>query len=206
MLVSGATRLLARHAGSPLLGGLLTPRTRNSSDWYAAHGFVYAADNDAYSHFDAGRYTAMLERLERADHRPLWVAAPDVVADADATAARYTQWRDRLTDLPVAYVAQDGVDPTAIPWHEIACVFLGGTDTFKLGPPGRAVTEHAHAAGVPVHMGRVNTRRRIAYARALGAATFDGSAISVWPDARAPRMLAELRQTSLDEGEAASWY
>jgi hypothetical protein len=202
MLVSGATRLLERHACDPHLGGLVTPRTRNAPDWYARHDFPYAADNDAYSYFDEARYEAMLARLETAEHRPLWVAAPDVVADARATERLYERWRDvlRLADLPVAFIAQNGAAPDDVPWSEIACVFIGGDDTFKLGPAARAIALRADVERVALHLGRVNSRRRIAYARELGAATFDGSAISKWPDSRAPRMIAELRQGNLFNG------
>lgn len=208
LLVSGATRVLAQYAGHPNLGGLVTPRTGNDPAWYARHRFPYAADNDAYSNFDDIRYLRMLDRLAATEQQPLWVTVPDVVGDARATAQRWVQWAGVLRDfgLPAAYVAQNGVDPDDIPWTQIACVFIGGDDDFKLGPAAHRVASRAHVKGCAIHVGRVNSLKRIGYARWLGAATIDGSSASMFSATWIPSYLGELHQDRLPlhpEEEAA---
>lgn len=191
---------MARYAGDPNLGGLLSPRGHNRPEWYARHRFPYAADNDAYSGFDEGRYIAMLDRLAEAEHRPMWVTCPDVVGDAHATDRLFDRWAPFVRDtmgLPVAYVAQNGIEPDHVPWDDVACVFLGGDDDFKLGAAGARIAARARTLGVPLHIGRVNSLRRIAYARWLGAASVDGSSASRFSAIKLPFYLGELRQARL---------
>lgn len=50
---------------------------------------------------------------------------------------------------------------------------------WKTGPAARALAHGAIDLGVPVHMSRVNTARRVDYARALGCASVDGTTLAV---------------------------
>jgi len=74
--------------------------------------------------------------------------------------------------LPPAYVLQEpGVeyDHAWIPWGSTRALFIGGaTNEFKLGPEVEAIVAEAHARGLWVHMGRVNSLRRLAYAASIG--------------------------------------
>jgi ribosomal protein S18 acetylase RimI-like enzyme len=121
--------------------------------------------------------------------------------DADATIARFEQWSQYLRHegLPAAFVAQDGMDsPERLAWldkhwDDISAVFIGGSDDFKLGPGAARVAELAREHGKLVHVGRVNTHMRIAYARdVLHADSIDGGTFSKFKDTYLPSGLAYI--------------
>lgn len=129
----------------------------------------------------------------------LWATAPDVVGDAEATWERSAPWLDRIRalGLPAALVAQNGIEHMPVPWDRFDVLFLGGDTRFKLGLDAARLTREAVTRGIPVHMGRVNSARRIRYAQRIGCATSDGTFIKWAPDAnlaRVERWLTELRQ------------
>lgn len=68
-------------------------------------------------------------------------------------------------------------------------LFLGGTTEWKLGPDARAITADARERGVWVHMGRVNTLRRITQARDMGCSSVDGTTLTFGPDVNLPQLL-----------------
>lgn len=179
-LVSGATPTLRRHSRLGCYGRLIVP---TSGDW-PLRGMPWACDNSAFSGFEPGRYINMLERLR--DHPGcLWVTAPDVVADAEATLLNFEQWEPVLRvnyGRPIALVAQDGLDPEEVPWDRIAALFIGGTTEFKLGAEARELVVEAHDRGKWVHVGRVGTRKRIRYCQAIGAQSIDGGVFSTHPE------------------------
>jgi hypothetical protein len=170
------------------LGRLLTPRLAEGAAATARAGYEWAADNDAYSGWDEPRFRSMLRAI---DGLPgcRFVSAPDVVADHDATLALLEQWAPalRAAGQPVGFVAQDGVTPATVPWSEIDALFLGGSTPFKLGPDGAAVAREAHRRGLWLHMGRVNSLRRMRYANALSCDSIDGTNFARWRDAHLER-------------------
>lgn len=89
--------------------------------------------------------------------------------------------------LPLAYVIQDGIERVGVPWGDCAAVFIGGTTAFKLGPIARHCVELAKQYGAWVHMGRVNTIKRLMYAQQIGCDSVDGSGFARFPDAMIPR-------------------
>lgn len=197
-LVSGGTRSLRGFATDPWWGHLIVPGAGNV---VPDDGRLWAADNGAFKDFDPLAFVAMLDRLAGL-RRCLFVAVPDVVGDAAATLARWREWYPRLTPyrFPLAFVLQDGLDPREVPWHQAAAVFVGGSTGFKLGRDARALIGEARNRGKWVHMGRVNTRRRLRYAAHVGCHSIDGTGFSRWGDARLPllaRWMDELTQPSL---------
>jgi hypothetical protein len=98
-------------------------------------------------------------------------------------------------------VAQDGCtdQPHLIPWGEFDVLFLGGTDDFKLGRDAAAVSGEANSRGVPIHMGRVNSLRRLRIASSLDCASVDGTYLAFGPDKNLPRLLRWLDQVHLPE-------
>lgn len=162
----------------PNLGVLCSPRNTygdNITTWR------WAADNDAYSDWDEGRYRAMLDRI-RGRSGCLFVTAPDVVADANATLKQFWHWYYEIQDFPVAFVLQDGVRSVDVPWGVIDAVFIGGTDTFKMGDYAARIVREAKDLGKWVHMGRVNGHRRLMYAKAIGCHSVDGTSFSWFRD------------------------
>ena len=108
--------------------------------------------------------------------------------------------RDALDELhrrglPAALVLQDGIPgPEAVPWDQIEAVFVGGSTEFKLGELAREIVGEATARGKWIHVGRVNSLRRIAYAKSIGANSIDGSSFSKFGDVQIPKALAAVVQ------------
>jgi hypothetical protein len=196
LLVSGGTADVRPliHARPDLFGTLAVPRDGNALPEVGR----WAADNGAFSDFDPAAFKAMLARHRYARDRCLFVAAPDVVGDADATLAKFDGWAPTIRALgyPLALVAQDGLRPDHVPWHLVAAIFIGGTTGWKLSSSAAHVIEAARLRGRWIHMGRVNTRRRLHYAAALGVDSVDGSGWSRFPRAMLERHGALLRTLS----------
>ena len=178
LLVTTGHPDMERYA-HPNLGRLVQPRHYSSVEKTAAAGIPWAADNDAFHAFNADAFERMLARL-RGLPGCLFVAAPDIVGDAGATERLFHEWLPRLHGLPVALVAQNGLTPADVPWDDIAAVFIGGDDAFKLGPAGELVAAAAREHGKWVHVGRVNGMRRLQYCATLRADSVDGSSWARW--------------------------
>jgi hypothetical protein len=172
----------------PNLGRLVQPRHLPRVADTAARGVPWAADNDCFRHLDIGAYCAMLGRLQGLEGC-LFVTVPDVVGDALATARLFERWwqAPARRGLPLALVAQDGLEDLgrwlASAWPRIDALFLGGTTAWKLGEAARGLVAEARRRGRWVHMGRVNSARRIAYAREIGCDSVDGTKWVRWRDA-----------------------
>jgi hypothetical protein len=184
MLVSGATTTVRQY---PQVGVLVVPAARNDPAALALRPGCWAMDNGAYAGFDAAAFVQMLETFH-GQRGCRFVTAPDVVADAHATLSRWPFWAQLLRGLGwvPALVLQDGMTPADVPWREIGAVFVGGSTEWKLGPQAQQLASYAKARGLWVHVGRVNSRRRIAIATALGGDSFDGSGYSMFPDTHIP--------------------
>lgn len=145
-------------------------------------GRSWACDNGAFTRFDKAAYLAHLERLRPYRNTCLFVVVPDVVGNAVATLELYENWRAwfRLTDWPLAFVAQDGQEDLPLP--DFDWLFIGGSTRWKMGAGARYCVEQAHKLGKPVHVGRVNSWRRYQYFKSLGARSCDGTHPIYEPD------------------------
>lgn len=190
LLVSGPP---PKYIGRRRLGWLRTPRNGASVHEIVASGVPWAADNDCYNRLDRPRYLTMLRAIAGYP-RLLWVTAPDVVANADATLARFRLWRPALDyySLPIALVAQDGQEDRSVPWDAIHCLFIGGSTRWKLSGHAARLIQEAHARGKWVHVGRVNTLRRMWLFSSLPVDSIDGTCFSKLPDKFIPWMLRRL--------------
>lgn len=158
-------------------------------------------DNGAFIRFDERRFLQMIERFGQVPGCR-FVTAPDRVGDAKFTLQRWPFWSRLLRGLGYipAFVAQDGLTIAQTPWPEIGVLFIGGTTVFKEGPQAAALCAVAAARGIPVHWGRVNTRRRLRLALAAGANSIDGTGCSRWPHTNIPillRWIEEIRRERL---------
>jgi hypothetical protein len=145
-----------------------------------SEGFRYALDNGAWwafnnqCEFDAAAFLAAFDLLgEGAD----FVVLPDIVAGGERSLAFSMSWAHRLDrSCPQLLAVQDGmtvemVAPCIGPGRGI---FVGGSDEFKettLATWG----DLARQREAYLHVGRVNTCRRIYLCEAAGADSFDGS-------------------------------
>lgn len=174
-------------------------------------------DNGVFSKrtpFDPGRFVDLVDRAaadERVRRRTLFVACPDRVCDARATLALWEYWSPRLraSGLPVAFVAQDGSEGLPLPWSEMDVLFLGGSTAWKLGlayherrgSRGQflvsttrtydwfSMLREAERRKIPVHMGRVNSYRRLDIAEyGLGCRSVDGTFLAHGPRVNLARL------------------
>ena len=109
-----------------------------------------------------------------------WVVLPDIVGCALGTTRLFNLMKSEIPTHQRAIVAQDGhtIDgELAIPWDEIGCLFIGGTTEWKDTAGVRlAIYAKENHPDVWVHVGRVNTVRRLA--RFFDHAnSFDGSGL-----------------------------
>lgn len=167
-----------------------------------AGGAVWCADNGCFADgWEEGKWWRFLTgNAYRAD-TCLFAVAPDVVGDAWRTHIKSLPWLPKIRALgyPVAYVAQDGIDKhPMMPWDDFDVLFIGGTTEFKLGPVAREYAAEAKRRGKHVHMGRVNSRRRLEYARAIGCDSADGTFLTFGPKTNLPRLLAWLHEGLFD--------
>ena len=188
-----------------LLGAITTPAQGNKIGRYP----VWCADNGCgpgvrgigmgYPGDDA--FLVWLESLLPFSDRCKFAVAPDVVGDAAATLDRSRPFLPliRAMGYPAAFVAQNGQDRLPVPWDEFDVLFNGGDDGWKLGEPMRRLASEAKARGKWLHMGRVNSLKRMRRARADGYDSCDGRCISFGPDIRLPEALGWLRDVN-DQG------
>lgn len=192
LLVHKAHQTLLQHQ-HPNVGRLVSPRQYSRVADTPRAGMLWAADNDAYAAWDPTRYRRMLDALEGV-HGCLFVTVPDVVGDALATRELFDHWTLQLETrgLPMGFVAQDGaqagpLDSRWIPWPQISALFIGGTTEWKLGPEAAELVYEAQDRKKWVHMGRVNTWRRLEYAKSIGVDSVDGTRLSMFTDTYLPR-------------------
>lgn len=181
---------MRRFLPHPNLGVLLTPDICRPSNLELIEGAPWAADNSAFANFDPANFCRFIGHIARLSGC-LWVTAPDVVADAVATLARFNIWQPILAELglPVAFVAQDGCEQLDIPWGRLRCLFVGGTTEFKESEAARDLIHEAKRRGRWVHVGRVNSKRRIEMVAEWGADSIDGSGFGKWAATQIPRAL-----------------
>jgi hypothetical protein len=178
VLVSGAT--VDVGAAPDNIGVLVVPNQGNRIDALQLHR-PWAIDNGAYSGLD---YESFIELLRDARQVPdcIFVAAPDVPFDASATLQKFSVWGPMIRSLgySVALVAQDGLTVRMTPWAAIDALFIGGTTEWKMSSQTDTLLAYAAALGKWRHVGRVNSRRRMAHF--FGRCdSIDGSGFSKWP-------------------------
>lgn len=204
--LSGSHRSAVAHHFGPTLGLMLS----GDKGYVPAAGVPFAIDNGVYSgRFDRDRWLALLERRRPQQERCLFVVAPDVLhrdaegrvyGDPIATAARFGVFAPHLRDMGyrVAFVSQDGATSDLVPWGDIDCLFVGGSNAWKLCDQSVALIHEAQARALWTHMGRCQARGttggRIAGAHALGIDSADGTALARDPSRidRVVRGLAAL--------------
>jgi hypothetical protein len=138
-----------------------------------------------------GQWWAWVQKHTEHAARVLFVVAPDVVGDAQATLERSAPWlpRIRALGMPAAYVAQDGQQHFEPPWDDFDCLFIGGSTDWKMGPHVPPLIREAKRRGKWVHAGRVNSLRRFAHFELLGCDSADGTYIAFGPDVNLPNVL-----------------
>lgn len=194
-------------ASTPGLRALL-PHTQLGLMWTPAAftkvqhvvGAAHANDNGCFTlgdRFDAALWLRWLESMDRTGC--LFAVAPDVVGDAAGTLLRSRPYFDRIRRLgyPVAFVLQNGQENLSVPWDDIDAVFIGGDTDWKLSRHAARLAYQAKARGKWVHMGRVNSRKRLQRAAVMGCDSADGTFLKYAPTTNLPRLLRWLSELDL---------
>jgi hypothetical protein len=200
LLVSGTTRTMRELAPHwpDHLGTLLTPDAGNGVESAISIGLPWAADNSCFKGLDANSFRKMIAKIAGAP-RCLFLCVPDVVADSATTLDRFHKWKGEVasTALPVAFVGQDGIETRAIPWNEFDAWFIGGSTRFKLSQASADLAAEAKRRGKHVHMGRVNSPRRLRAAYQMGCDSVDGSSMSRFGDVHIARFARFVRSLEM---------
>lgn len=176
------------------LGAITTPKQGNAVpegvDWTADNGCFgsgYPGD-DAWIRWLASR------KADRS--RCAFATAPDVVGDAEATLERSAPYLPVIRRLGyrAALVAQDGLEHLRVPWADFDVLFIGGTTEWKLSPYAARLSIEALVRGLPVHMGRVNSLKRMRHARSIGCSSADGTFVTFGPTVRLPEAVGWVRE------------
>jgi hypothetical protein len=179
------------------IGFMANPGSYYTPDTIRSMG-VWAADNGCFNEqWDPDHWLDWLHKM-RDVPGCLFAVVPDKVADAEVTRQMFSDWAALVTDLGYrpAYVAQNGATCASIPWDDIACVFIGGDTDWKLGHQAEAITRHAKQLGKWVHMGRVNSLRRMRIAESWGVDSCDGTFLKFGPDINIRRLTAMLNDVN----------
>lgn len=143
-------------------------------------GFKYALDNGAWTTFQRGEpfdveaFDAAVNLLGRGAD---FIVVPDIVAGGLRSLEFSLSWLPRLRDLaPLLLAVQDGMAPDDI--HPLVGpevgIFVGGSTAWKCATMAEWGAL-ARRTGAYMHVGRVNSGRRIRACAAAGADSFDGS-------------------------------
>lgn len=129
----------------------------------------------------------------------LFASAPDIPFAPMADSWQVSElWLEtvKLLGFPVALVAQDGCDDHVPTWDEDQrwdALFIGGTDDFKDSAAAGDCVKEARLRGKWVHVGRVNTPRRMERCVSWGVDSVDGNLLAFGPDANIPKVRQMLR-------------
>jgi hypothetical protein len=191
LFVSGATKtvnqiLESNSLESKYLGKYLTPRANCNKkylDLTINQRCLFGADNDCFKGFNREKYEKMIELLPRTN-KLKYVTIPDVVGDYEETIKLFDKWHPILKNekLPLAFVLQDDMPISEIPFDKISSIFIGGGTEYKFSEDVVNIVKLAKEKNKWVHMGRVNSAKRITYANKIGCNSIDGTSFSMFPN------------------------
>lgn len=161
------------------LGLMLQPQSAMFK-WVQDFPAGYAYDNGAFGSFLRGEpfdAAAWRRGLARLPGTAVFVTVPDVVGSHEET---LTAWSTYLPEVLAAgqrpaFVLQNGCTSFDQVPAEATAVFIGGDDAYKLSPETARICWDAREAGLWVHMGRCNSRKRWLRALAMGCDSADGT-------------------------------
>lgn len=176
------------------VGALLTPFSqRNCPD-----GWTWAADNGCFgTQWNEHRWLSWLKSFTNPGDA-LFATVPDTVGNHQETLVKWSQWNHTVKNLGyrTAFVLQDGAQENEVPWSELDALFIGGTTEYKLSDDSRRMVRTAKTLGKWVHMGRVNSRKRIELAHHWGCDSVDGTFLAFGPDINTPKLIEMMNMAT----------
>jgi len=165
-------------------------------------GFPYALDNGAWTSHQRGEpfdKDAFVRAVNYLGSDADFVVAPDIVCGGKASLALSLHWLQWLKPRcrKVLIPTQDGMSASDLsPFlSPDVGIFVGGTTEWKEATTSMWA-QLARDFGAWCHVGRVNTKRRIAICSCAGVDSFDGSSASRFA-ATVPLLDGARRQLSL---------
>jgi hypothetical protein len=163
---------------------------------------LWAYDNGAFEDwrnakpFDSEMFEADLATIDAMEVKPRFCVLPDVVQGGLESLRLSTSWLDRKPRQDWYLAVQDGMVPADVPWGAaFVGIFVGGSLDWKL-KSGAEWVRAAHEHGMPCHIGRVGTKRRVMWAKQVGADSID-SCLPMWSKENARAFFGALRQHDL---------
>lgn len=161
-------------------------------------GYLWSADNEAFTKpFDANVFFPWLVQFITYQTTCLFVSVPDVVGNAQITLDQYARYSQKVYSMgfKVAFVAQDGQEDLEFP-TTFDCLFVGGTNKFKLSQAAISCVRRARALGKWIHVGRVNSWDRMRYSAWLHADSVDGTHLKYERNVAINRILNWTKRTN----------
>lgn len=195
IFLSGAINGTLLANPRPDLGIMIQPGMGNSTA--PLQFWKFGADNGCFAQGEAfvpGDWLEWLATLRRFRDNCLFAVAPDVILDAEATLLRSLPYLPTIRQLgfPSAFVTQNGCTSALVPWDALDCLFVGGDDAWKLSEASWRLCGEAKARGKWVHVGRVNSFRRLKACAVSGVDSADGTYLRFGPDANWPKLAGWL--------------
>lgn len=145
---------------------------------------AYALDNGAWTAFQQGKQLdekLFMTAVERMGEGADWIVLPDIVAGGLRSLDYSLTWLERLRGIPTRLLiaVQNGMEVEDVRsfLNPAVGIFVGGDTEWK---EKTAVQwgSVARRRNCYLHVGRVNSARRIAICNAAGANSFDGTSVS----------------------------
>jgi hypothetical protein len=144
-------------------------------------GFRYALDNGAWSAFQQGEKfdeLAFGRAVDLLGENADFIVLPDIVAGGHESLSMSLRWRERLSGIPTKLLiaVQNGMSPEDVREYlsPATGIFVGGDTSWKLATVNSwgqlARRRHCH-----LHVGRVNSAKRIKLCAAAGTNSIDGT-------------------------------
>lgn len=166
---------------------------------------IWAADTGCYTQpekYSNSRYLNWLRAQNTSTC--LFAAAPDILGNAKETLQRSAPVLTALRSIgfKAALVAQDGLENEIVPWDMVDCLFIGGTTEWKLSIACAKLIAHATNRQKWVHMGRVNSFKRLRSAQALGCDSVDGTHVAFSPDKQVSDIINWIERLNSEQKSA----
>lgn len=162
-------------------GQIMTPKRWSN---HIQDGRLWCMDNGIFTgKFEEVSFWSKLDRVQQYKKTCLFVVAPDVVSNAIATMSAWRYWGMQIKEhgWPVAFAAQDGQELFDFP-PDFDALFIGGSTEWKMSNHALDCIKRAKALGKWVHVGRVNSQKRIRHFQLAGVDSVDGTSVCFAPD------------------------
>lgn len=178
------------------IGLMLTPLSQRHTRGMGLE-WLWAADNACFANkWDENIWIKWLKSFSQPE-KALFATVPDVVANHEKTLERWEQYNQTVSSLgfKAAFVLQDGATIETTPWDTMGCLFIGGSTKFKLSETARQHCQEAKSRSLWVHMGRVNSLKRMLLAKEWGVDSTDGTYLAFGPDKNTPKLISMVQRT-----------